>query len=242
MNDPAKEDESAQTCSDFDNWTEGYGDHLNASIRLSGEEDTYFHLYKLTCLKRWVSGMGPMDTILDFGCGLGSLTSLIAQTFPQSTVYGYDISFKCIEIAKKKWRIFKNLTFLPELPSEMSCDLIVAANVFHHIKPSDRPGKILQLKKMIKPGRSIVIFEHNPYNPLTRYVVQSCLFDKEAELISLSHFIRLARRSGLGVRFKRYIVFFPNFLGLFRPFEPLLGFLPLGAQYMLSLGLDEQDK
>jgi len=37
------------------------------------------------------------------------------------------------------------------------------------------------------------------------------------------------------VQQKRYIVFFPKFLKLFRKAEHSLGFLPLGAQYMLVL-------
>jgi SAM-dependent methyltransferase len=239
MGEPVRQDEPVSACSEFDDWAEGCEEHLNASIRFSGEEDIYFHLYKLACLKRWVSGLESTATILDFGCGVGRFASLAAQAFPQSTVYGYDISPKCIEVARKRWGHLGNVTFSNELSSKGSCDLIIAANVFHHIKPSDRPGIILQLKERIKPGRSIVIFEHNPFNPLTRRVVRSCPFDREVELISLSRFIGLARAGGLGVRFKRYIVFFPKFLSLFRPLEPLLGFLPLGAQYMLSLERQE---
>ena len=98
------------------------------------------------------------------------------------------------------------------------------------------------MKEMIKPGENIVIFEHNPYNPLTRHVVQTCPFDRGVELISLSRFVELARKSALQIRLKRYIVFFPKSLSPFRRLEPCLGFLPLGAQYMLFLRLDERDK
>ena len=36
--------------------------------------------------------------------------------------------------------------------------------------------------------------------------------------------------------------FFPRFLSLLRRLEPFLAFSPLGSQYMLFLGLDEQDE
>ena len=231
-----------QTPVDFDDYADIYEGLLNSCIGLFGEKDDYFHLHKLTCLKRWIPGIESKATILDFGCGIGKLATLTAHAFPQSTVYGYDISSKCIEIARKKWGHIENLFFSNELPSKRYFDLIIAANVFHHIKPPDHAGRLLQLKEMIKPGRNIVIFEHNPLNPLTRYIVKTCLFDREAELISLRQFIGLARKSGLRISLKRYTVFFPKFLSPFRRFEPFLGFLPLGAQYMLLLRSDEQDE
>jgi SAM-dependent methyltransferase len=227
--------------SDFDDWAEDYEEHLNACIGLSGETDDYFHLHKLRCLKRWMGELDSNSTILDYGCGIGKLASLTAQTFPKSTVYGYDVSPRSVEVARKKWGHFENLVFSSELPPKRDFDLIIAANVFHHIKPPDRIGKLLQLKDRIKPGGNIVIFEHNPLNPLTRHVVHDCPFDREAELISLSRFVGLASETGLQIHLKRYIVFFPRFLSPFRRIEPFLGFLPLGAQYMLLLSLGEGD-
>lgn len=223
----------------FDDWAEDYEERLNACIGLSGETDDYFHVHKLSCLKRWMGELDPQATILDYGCGTGKLASLTAQAFRKSKVYGYDISPRSVEVARKRWGHFENLVFSSELPPKKYFDLIIAANVFHHIKPPNRIGKLLQLKDRIKPGKNIVIFEHNPLNLLTRRVVHACPFDKEAELISPSGFIALAHGIGLRLRLKRYIVFFPRFLSSFRRIEPVLGFLPLGAQYMLFFGLDE---
>jgi SAM-dependent methyltransferase len=201
---------------DFDGCAEDYEERLNSCLGPLGGKDDYFHRQKLGCLKRWITGVEPGATILDFGCGIGNLTGLTAQAFPRSTVYGYDVSRKCIEAARKKWGHLGNLTFSNDPPSKGSCQLIIAANVFHHIKPSDRIGELLQLKDILKTGRNIVIFEHNPLNPLTRQIVRACPFDREAELISLSRFLGLAYRSGLRVRLKRYTVFFFAILEYFQ--------------------------
>ncbi len=232
MNQDKKPD---SICSDFDGWAEDYEDCLNACISLSGETDDYFHLYRLNCLKRSFAPRERTTTILDFGCGIGKFAGFTAQAFPQSVVYGYDASSKCIETARKKWGHLENLVFSNEIPSKTSFDLVIAANVFHHIRPPDRLGKLLLLKGITKPGKNIVIFEHNPLNPLTRHVVNTCPFDRGAALISLSEFIYLAHKSALRIILKRYIVFFPKFLRPLRWLEPFLGFLPLGAQYMLFL-------
>ena len=222
----------------FDDFPSAYSKLLNASIWLSGEKDTYFDLYKLSCLKRWALGREQTGLILDFGCGIGKLASLMAQEYARSVIYGYDISAKSIESAREKWGHLKNLVFNNQLPEVTTFDLITVANVFHHIKRGKRQQILFRLKALLKPGGVIAVFEHNPFNPLTLYVVKTCPFDADADLIRLGRFISLVRSSGLEVHFKRYIVFLPRFLSFFRKVEFSLGFMPLGAQYMVLLGKD----
>jgi len=222
---------------DFDDWIHVYDESLNSSLWLSGEKNSYFDLYKVACLRQWGCIEAQAENmILDFGCGIGNLSNLIAQEFPQSIIYGYDISSKSIETARKKWDHLNNLIFESQLPETKKFDLITAANVFHHIKRKNRLAVLSRLRKLLKVNGNIAIFEHNPINPLTLYTVKNCCFDAEADLIRLSKFVKLAFNCNLDVRLKRYIVFFPNFLRLLRKHEHYLGFLPLGAQYMLLLG------
>ena len=49
--------------------------------------------------------------VLDFGCGIGNLTCLLAQAYTKSTVCGYEISDKSIKLANQKGRHLKNLVF-----------------------------------------------------------------------------------------------------------------------------------
>ncbi len=220
---------------DFDDLASSYRGLLNASIRLSGEEDDYFDLYKLNCLKRWLRDPKPRARILDFGCGIGKLAGLMAAAYPQSRVQGYDVSSKSIELALEKWKGMSNLSFVNRIAGGKLYDLITVANVFHHIRPEDRRQVLTRFLGYLGQGGVLVIFEHNPFNPLTRHVVKNCEFDVDARLISLGGFVRLAVQCQFQVQQKRYIVFFPRFLKLFRKAEPSLGFLPLGAQYMLAL-------
>jgi SAM-dependent methyltransferase len=229
---------SDMTRVNFDDLPSTYSELLSTSIWLSGEKDTYFDLYKLSCLKRWVRGSEQTGLILDFGCGIGKLANLMAREYVQSFIYGYDVSTKSIRSAQEKWGHLKNLVFNTRLPETEAFDLITVANVFHHIKRGKRQKTLFRLKALLKPGGMIAVFEHNPFNPLTLYVVKTCPFDADADLIRLGRFITLARESGLVVYFKRYIVFLPKFLSFFRKLEHSLGFLPLGAQYMLLLSKD----
>ena len=220
---------------DFDVFPENYSEIVARSIRFSGERDEYFNRYKLACLKKRVVEVDREYDILDFGCGIGKLTHLMAQAFPSSSVYGFDISTKCIDMARARVSVCENVQFLNHFPVDHQYDIVTACNVFHHIAPDKRRGVLLKLKGVLKATGRIVIFEHNPLNPFTRYVVKICPFDTDAKLIWSSRFVDVARNIGMDVVLRRYIVFFPKFLKALRRFEDKLGSLPFGAQYMLVL-------
>jgi len=230
-----REDPSDIMSLNFDHFAKSYKEILNASIWMSGEDDAYFDLNKINCIKRWIRRAEGASMILDFGCGIGKLTRLMAQAYPQANVCGYDVSAESIKLARKKWGNLKNLVFKSRLEQAGIYDLISVANVFHHIKRDERRKTLIQLGTLLRPDGMIAVFEHNPFNPLTLYTVKNCPFDAEAELIYLHQFKKLAFQCGLRVQRKKYTIFFPGFLKFFRRIEPHLGFLPIGAQYMIIL-------
>jgi hypothetical protein len=76
----------------------------------------------------------------------------------------------------------------------------------------------------------VVVFEHNPLNPLTQKSVRDCPFDDDAILLFPWELRGLLARSGFERVRQDYIVFFPRLLRRLRPLEPKLGWLCLGAQ------------
>jgi hypothetical protein len=86
------------------------------------------------------------------------------------------------------------------------------------------------IAEVLAPGGRIVIFEHNPLNPVTRRAVAICPFDENAELLYPWQVKKLLRKAGFARVGLDYIVFFPRPLALARPIEPSLSWLPLGAQ------------
>ena len=91
-----------------------------------------------------------------------------------------------------------------------------------------------ELQRVIKPTGQIFVFEHNMLNPLTVKAVKDCPFDEDAILLPRSELLGLARDAGFTDIRVRYVVFFPRVLAVFRPLEPFLGWVPLGAQYVLQ--------
>ena len=64
------------------------------------------------------------------------------------------------------------------------------------------------MRRVCRPGGLIVLFEHNPWNPLTRRAVRGCEFDRDAELLSRREASRLLSEAGVEDRRGRYILFF----------------------------------
>lgn len=85
---------------------------------------------------------------------------------------------------------------------------------------------------MKKQGR-YYLFEHNPLNPLTRYLVNTCVFDKDAKLLPSNYTRSLLRLQNFRILKKEFIIFFPRkgMLAKLIFLEKYLNWLPLGGQY-----------
>jgi len=111
----------------------------------------------------------------------------------------------------------------------------LAANVYHHISPDERAASLTLCRDLILDDGAIFLFEHNPYNPLTRYIFNRCPFDINASMLSLSSSIALAKMCRLSSLRYGYTLFFPKQLSFLRFLEPHLRWLPLGAQYYIEM-------
>jgi hypothetical protein len=80
----------------------------------------------------------------------------------------------------------------------------------------------------------VAIFEHNPWNPLTRRAVAGCEFDKDAVLLTRRETERLLGGSAIADVQGSYILFFTRESTLLSRIERRLGRIPLGAQYVVS--------
>jgi hypothetical protein len=80
----------------------------------------------------------------------------------------------------------------------------------------------------------LFVFEHNPYNPVTRRLVNTCPFDADAVLLARAETVSLLKAAGLEPSAAAYCLFFPQMLAALRPLEAWLGWLPLGGQYFVA--------
>jgi len=223
---------------EFDQYAEGYTDLHRASIRVSGEDPTFFAAYKTTYMAAWLGdGVGAGSfSILDFGCGVGNTIDHLRRAFPAASLHGADLSGESIRLATEShahqatFRTIENA----RLPYEdKSFDTVMAACVFHHIPPAERTHWMSEIRRVLKPGGHVFVFEHNMLNPLTLKTVRDCPFDEDAILLPRSELLDLARHAEFDSICCRYIVFFPRPLSFLRPLEPAMGWIPFGAQYVV---------
>jgi SAM-dependent methyltransferase len=99
--------------------------------------------------------------------------------------------------------------------------------------PQERDAVLATVRETLRPGGHIVVFEHNPLNPVTRRAVAACPFDDDAILLWPWEARRLLRRAGFEDVALDFIVFFPRPLAFLRRLEPRLRRVALGAQQML---------
>lgn len=109
--------------------------------------------------------------------------------------------------------------------------MVFSACVFHHIPAEKHEGLLWEICRVLRPGGLFLVFEHNPYNPLTVCAVNSCPFDENAVLIDANTFCKRVTAAGFASVQYTYRIFFPRILRPLRIIEPLLGWLPIGAQY-----------
>jgi 2-polyprenyl-3-methyl-5-hydroxy-6-metoxy-1,4-benzoquinol methylase len=211
----------------FDRYAREYDDLHRASIAASGESTRYFAEYKLACLERL--GVGARDAVLDYGCGIGNLLEVLEGQV--QTLHGFDPSEESVATARQRAPSATLHTDVTKVP-EQHFDVAVLSGVLHHIVPAERAAVMSRVASKLKPGGRVVVFEHNPFNPLTRRAVAACEFDDDAILLWPWSLKGLLRESGFQGVALEYIVFFPRPLAFLRPLEPRLSWLLLGAQQM----------
>ena len=118
--------------------------------------------------------------------------------------------------------------------SDGAFDLTFAVCVVHHVPRSDWSIFAAEMARVLRPGGLALIIEHNPFNPVTRHVVNRCEFDRDAVLLTARTCRHLMQGAGLKIVEKNYITFIPFQMRGVEQIERRLGWLPLGAQYIVS--------
>ncbi len=137
------------------------------------------------------------ETILDFGCGVGRITKLIAEKAME--VVGVDSNASMIETAKRKFSGKKNIRYelLNEIKITVGENYFNAAFshwVFQHINDAESIQWLNELKRVVKPDGRILLFEQvkNETAETAKHLFRSqkhylSLFDK-AEMKTISVF------------------------------------------------------
>lgn len=127
-------------------------------------------------------------TILEFGCGGGASTHILARIFPKSAITGVELVGSALTVARARAASFdlKNVSFLQSpsgdaLPENLGkYDFVILSAVYEHLFPHERKTILPQLWGKVRDGgflfinqtpNSLFPFElHTTMLPLINYV------------------------------------------------------------------------
>jgi len=219
---------SAKGLFDFGRFHDCYREEVQDSISFTGASHEFFMRVKaerLVISARALLGDLSGRKALDVGCGMGLTDAFLTGAFGE--VHGVDLFPKVIRAAKKanpkaRYKVYGG----ERLPyPDGAFDVAFAICVLHHVPPSRHNHFIKEMARVTRPGGMMAVFEHNPLNPLTVRAVNTCVLDDEAILIKRWKAERLLDRQSRGILESRL---------MFRWLDERLGWLPLGAQYMVT--------
>lgn len=220
---------------EFDQFADSYDDNLNQALAASGESKEYFARGRVEWLAQCLARFNVQArSVLDYGCGIGDTTTLLRDILGCDPPVGLDVSERSLEKARHAHGVdgVRFLSFAQYSP-EGSVDLVYCNGVFHHIPVADRGAAVDYIYRALRPGGCFALWENNPWNPGTQYVMHRCCFDQDAIKISPPQAANLLRSGGFEILGTNYRFLFPRFLAALRSLEPALSGIPLGAQYQV---------
>ena len=222
----------------FDQFAQDYRQIHSQNVKLAGADSDYFSDFKARIVAQQTAGMHPGAILLDLGCGDGTMARFLVQHLPGIALHGLDISAASIAVANALGLAGAQFAAYDggSIPmADASVDVCTLATVLHHIAHSHHLALLQEVRRVLRPGGKLFIFEHNPYNPLTRHMVNTCPFDADAVLLTAGFAQRTVRAAGFASQQTRYVLFMPRG-GVIKHLlwlERYLGWLPLGGQYWL---------
>jgi 2-polyprenyl-3-methyl-5-hydroxy-6-metoxy-1,4-benzoquinol methylase len=103
--------------------------------------------------------------VLDFGCGSGASTMVLARMFPRSSIVGIELSPEYLDLARSRLRFhgYTNVEFClspsgTSLPADLGpFDFIVMSAVFEHLLPDERRTIMPRLWAHLAPGGRLLL-------------------------------------------------------------------------------------
>ena len=220
---------------EFDAHVRSYEAELGVGLAVTGEDRQYFARERIAWLAKCVASLGMrLGAVLDLGCGDGTTTPVLLQVLGAGSVLGVDVSPESVDEANRRFSsAVVRFCPLSEYVPAGECDLVYSSGTLHHILPRDRRGFAELAYRALRPGGLFAVWENNPYNPGTRYIMRRVAFDSDAIPIAAFRTRALARQAGFRILRTDYLFVFPHALRGLRALEPLVSRLPLGGQYQV---------
>ena len=220
---------------DFDRYAKGYEDEVDRSVSFTGRNSAFYARRKVEILEEIVDpGPGSLQglSLLDVGCGTGTTDQVLAPRVRK--LHGVDVSEEMLIKAQQNvpdagfsWYDGEKLPFDDE-----TFDVVVAICVLHHVPTSERFKVVSEMVRVSRREGVVAVFEHNPYNPLTRQAVNTCELDRDAVLLPPRETVELLKESADVEPECRHYLFSPLGGAIGCSLDRHLRNFPFGGQYV----------
>ena len=230
---------------EFDRYLQSYSKEIDDVIGIFGKKQEFFVKHKaeilLSAFATVASNISNFK-VLDIGCGTGMVHAHIAGSV--SELHGADVSSASIDMARRQNPTAHYKTYdgqvLPYADGSFDCAFAIC--VLHHVPVAQWAAFLKDMSRVVKRGGLVLVIEHNPLNPATQWVVNTCKFDVNAKLLRPWKLRRLLDSAGIINPWVKYVLFTPFAAKPFRQLDRLLSGLPFGAQYVMGGKVAEVDR
>ena len=106
------------------------------------------------------AGLKPESNVLEVGCGIGTVSSLILSYIKSGNFVGVDISKESIELAQKLYANYKNAEFIvndmAEFTHKFKFDVVVLPDVLEHI-PVEQHNNLFKVLSQVTTSDAVVL-------------------------------------------------------------------------------------
>lgn len=100
----------------------------------------------------------PGDSVLDVGCGTGTLALMLNSQLGQANVHGIDASPEMISVAKKKAAkaqadVDFRISLIEAIPfPDASFEVVTSSLMLHHLSDELKRAGLAEIRRVLKPG------------------------------------------------------------------------------------------
>ncbi len=133
----------------------------------SNQVKTGLNLRHYTIMNKCIDyGLKPNSSVLEIGCGVGTLTSLLARVLKNGRIVATDISDESVEIAKKSTAGANDIEFyvhnMQDFDIQRTFDFVILPDVMEHIPVSEHPGVFKSIARHMHDNSLVLINSPHP--------------------------------------------------------------------------------
>lgn len=115
-------------------------------------------------------GLRPDDRVLELGCGVGTVTELVAGELPRGSILGIDLSPRSIATARERLASRGNVRFIAadvvaaDVDVGERFDIVLLPDVIEHIPLELHDALFARVASWVKPDGYVLLHYPNPHH------------------------------------------------------------------------------